>query len=89
MEVVSDSSVIKDTQLLRRAYHRAHIQEYWLLDAREDDILFQILHWRKSGYMPGPNKDGWQRSKIFARNFKLIRKPARHGLWKYTLLVRE
>src|SRR5437763_16321654 len=45
--------------------------------------------WRKSGYVAAPNKDGWQRSRVFGRSFKLNRKPARQGLWKYALLVQE
>src|SRR5262249_15185108 len=34
LEIVSRWSVQKDTQLLRAAYHRARIPEYWLIDAR-------------------------------------------------------
>ncbi len=89
LEVLSDSSVGKDTKKLREAYHRARIREYWLVDARGPDLLFQILHWRKSGYVAAPVKDGWQYSKVFGRNFRLVREPARRGLWKYTLLVKK
>ncbi|MCI0358573.1 MAG: Uma2 family endonuclease [Planctomycetaceae bacterium] len=34
LEVVSDTSVVKDTQELRSLYWLAGIQEYWLVDAR-------------------------------------------------------
>jgi Uma2 family endonuclease len=34
LEVISDSSVDKDTVKLREAYHRAGVREYWLIDAR-------------------------------------------------------
>ena len=37
LEVVSDSSVQKDEELLRRAYWEAEIREYWMVDAREID----------------------------------------------------
>src|SRR5262249_39181970 len=65
LEVVSDSSVEKDTERLRLAYHRAGVSEYWLIDARGDEVIFQILYWRRTGYAAAPNRDGWQRSRIF------------------------
>src|SRR5262249_2258249 len=34
MEIVSPSSVTKDTKQLKKRYHRAGIGEYWLVDAR-------------------------------------------------------
>ncbi len=33
VEIVSDTSVRKDTVLLRKAYGRAGVEEYWLIDA--------------------------------------------------------
>jgi Uma2 family endonuclease len=89
MEIVSDSSVQKDTERLRAAYHRAGVREYWLIDARGDDIAFQILSWRKTGYVAAPNRDGWQRSKVFGRSFRLVRERDRRGFWEYTLEVRS
>ena len=88
LEIVSDSSVVKDLQQLRQVYHEAGIREYWLIDARGDEIMFQILHWRKSGYFAAPHKDGWLRSRVFGREFRLNRKPDRRGAWKYELQVR-
>lgn len=88
MEVVSDSSVGKDTQRLRAAYQRAGIREYWLIDARGEDIVFQILYWRKNGYVAAPVQDGWQRSPVFGRRFRLERQRDPLGLWEYTLHVR-
>jgi Uma2 family endonuclease len=37
LEIVSDSSVRKDRTLLRDAYGRAGVREYWLIDARGHD----------------------------------------------------
>jgi Uma2 family endonuclease len=88
LEVLSDSSVQKDTQRLRVAYHRAGIREYWLIDARGEKIVFQILYWRKSGYVAAPVRDGWQRSRVFDREFRLERHRDEFGLWEYTLQVR-
>lgn len=88
MEIVSDSSVGKDYRRLRLAYHRARIQEYWLIDARGDEIFFQILLWRRTGYVAAPSRDGWQRSRVFGRSFRLTRRRGRQGLWQYTLEIR-
>jgi Uma2 family endonuclease len=87
LEVVSDSSVEKDTAQLREAYHRAGIAEYWLIDARGQEIHFQILHHRKNGYAAAPLRDGWQRSRVFGRSFRLERQRDEFGLWEYTLHV--
>jgi Uma2 family endonuclease len=89
VEVVSKSSVRKDTRRLREAYHRAGIREYWLIDARGAEVEFQILQLRRSGYAATPAKDGWLRSRIFGRSFRLTREQDRAGLWDYTLHVRE
>jgi Uma2 family endonuclease len=88
LEIVSDSSVRKDTLQLRAAYHRARIPEYWLVDARGAEIVFQILHWRKSGYVAAPSKGGWQRSRVFGRSYRLERRRNAKGFWKYTLHVK-
>jgi Uma2 family endonuclease len=88
LEVLSDSSVVKDTRQLREAYHRAGIPEYWLVDARDEDINFQILYRRKRGYAAAPVRDGWQASRVFGRSFRLGRQRDEFGLWEYTLEVR-
>jgi Uma2 family endonuclease len=88
MEIVSDSSVRKDTMRLRETYHRAGIPEYWLIDARGDEIDFQILYWRAKGYVAAPTREGWQRSKVFGRSFRLERQRNALGMWEYTLHMR-
>jgi Uma2 family endonuclease len=88
LEVLSDSSEEKDTEKLREAYHRAGIPEYWLIDARGEELIFQVLNWRKTGYAATPVRDGWQRSRVFARSFRLDRQRDEFGLWEYTLHVR-
>jgi Uma2 family endonuclease len=89
LEILSDSSVSKDKKLLREAYHRARIPEYWLIDARGDAINFQILSWRQSGYVAVPSKDGWLYSKVFGHSFRLTRERDRLGVWVYNLEVRR
>ena len=88
LEIVSDSSVKKDLHQLREAYHKAGVREYWIIDARGDEIDFQILHWRKTGYAAAPHKEGWQRSRVFGRSFRLTRARNRRSGWRYKLAVR-
>jgi Uma2 family endonuclease len=89
LEVVSKYSVMKDKVKLWKAYHRARIAEYWLVDAREDDVVFQILHWHRKQYEAAPQKDGWQQSRVFGHAFRLDREKDDLGLWDYTLHVRS
>ncbi len=89
MEILSDSSVAKDTIKLRHLYQRAKIGEYWLIDARGEEIDFQILHWRKAGYMTAPIMGGWQYSRVFGRSFRLVRRRDRLGSWTYRLLMKK
>jgi Uma2 family endonuclease len=88
LEIVSDSSVIKDTRHLRETYHQARVREYWIVDSRGEEIIFHILSWRESGYVAVRVKDGWLRSSLFGRHFRLRRKRDRAGAWKYTLEYR-
>ncbi len=87
VEVISESSVRKDTEQLRTAYHRAGILEYWLIDALGEEIVFQILNHRKNGYAATPLREGWLRLRVFDRDFRLERQRDAFGLWEYTLHV--
>ncbi len=89
LEVVSPSSVVKDTRFLKAAYHTAGIAEYWLVDARGDDVAFTIFTRRKSGYVAASSEDGWLLSKVFDRRFRLSRTRDQLGLWDYILEIRE
>ncbi len=86
VEIISDSSIRKDTKLLRAAYHRAGIPEYWLIDARTD-ISFVILQRREDRYEPSAPDGEPQRSVILARSFRLSRSKNRLSRWRYRLDV--
>jgi Uma2 family endonuclease len=88
VEVVSDSSATKDYEKLRVRYHTAGISEYWLVDARGDDVDFQILLHRRAGYVAAASREGWVRSRVFNREFRLLRKKDRVGMWTYRLETR-
>src|SRR5206468_10318364 len=42
VEIVSDSSEKKDLRRLPAAYFKADVREFWLVDARGPELLFQI-----------------------------------------------
>jgi Uma2 family endonuclease len=87
LEVVSRSSATKDTRVLRDIYHRAGITEYWIIDARFDQVDFQVLKRRRDRYIAVKARDGWSRSSVFGRGFRLDRQRNRLGRWDYTLQV--
>jgi Uma2 family endonuclease len=88
LEVVSDSSVRKDTQQLREGYWEAGIREYWLVDARKEPLVFDILRHTPKGYRPSPKKDGWIKSNVFGKTFRLIQETNESGDPEYTLEMR-
>jgi Uma2 family endonuclease len=86
-EIVSPTSEAKDDVHLRRLYHLAGIPEYWLIDARGEEIRFDILRHRSGGYDPAPVVDDWLTSTVFGRRFCLDRVRNPSGLWQYTLHI--
>lgn len=88
LEVVSTSSVEKDTEILRELYWRAGIAEYWLVDARGDPLEFDVLRHSAKGYAATRKQAGWSKSTVFGRSFKLSRHTDALGHPEYTLHVR-
>jgi Uma2 family endonuclease len=88
LEVVSTSSVHKDTVTLRRAYWEAGIREYWLVDARKGPLSFDILRHTARGYAATPKRGGWLKSAVFAKSFRLTQAEGTLGHPEYTLDVR-
>jgi Uma2 family endonuclease len=84
-EVLSDSSVDKDTNRLMQAYHKAGVREYWLIDARGEDVDFNVLAWAPEGYRKADRQGGWQRSIVFGQEFQLVRCRNQVGRWDYEL----
>ncbi len=88
LEVVSKSSVHKDTVILRQAYWEAGIREYWLVDVRRDQLLFDILRHTSKGYVPTRKQEGWLKSAVFGKSFRLTQSTDALGHLDYTLSVR-
>lgn len=89
LEVVSETSVRKDTEELRELYWRAGINEYWLVDARADAPRFDLLHHGRKGYTSTRKQaGGWLRSNVFDRSFQLRQTTDPLGDPLYVLNVR-
>ena len=89
VEVVSRSSRTKDTQDLPILYYCAGIPEYWLIDALEAEIDFQVFRREKKAYGPVEAQRGWLPSQVFGRRFKLVRERDEDGDWQYDLKVKK
>jgi Uma2 family endonuclease len=87
VEIVSESSVTKDTQRLPYAYWRAGIPEFWLADARGSELVFRIHRPGPAGYEPAASDaEGFQYSATFNTSFRLSRhRHPRTGHWAYDL----
>ena len=60
-KVVSDWSQQDDTERLPELrYHRAGVREYWLVDGRGAELVFQILHYGADGFVAAALRGGWQ-----------------------------
>jgi Uma2 family endonuclease len=90
LEVVSATSVQKDTVELRELYWQAGVLEYWLVDARGVSPHFDILRRGTKGYTATRKQaGGWLKSSIFGRSFQLVRKSDPLGDPLYVVNVRE
>jgi hypothetical protein len=88
LEVISTSSVRKDTVVLRRAYWEAGIREYWLVDARGEAPKFEILKHGPKGYTATRRQGGWLKSGVFGRAFRLSQAKSALGHPEFALAVR-
>ena len=88
LEVVSPTSVDKDTEILPELYWRAGVQEYWLVDPRGEQVAFDILQHGPKGYAPIRKRGGWIKSEVFGKSFRLTQSVGADGLTDYHLEVR-
>jgi Uma2 family endonuclease len=87
VEIVSDSSERKDQRLLREAYLRAEVGEYWLVDARSPALSFQIFVRQGGRWSTPAPSDAPQRSEVLRRAFALSRAKNPAGRWEYDLVA--
>jgi Uma2 family endonuclease len=85
VEIVSDSSVEKDTRRLPDAYFKAGVREFWLADARREPLFFRIQSPGRSGYDAAESDtEGFQRSTVLGRWFRLDGKRVKRR-WSFDL----
>jgi Uma2 family endonuclease len=88
LEIVSASSVEKDKETLLDLYWRAGIPEYWLVDARDDRLEFDIFRHAARGYVATRKHGGWLKSGVFGKSFRLSRYLDDIGNPEFSLSVR-
>ena len=86
VEIVSDSSVSKDLKRLPELYARAGVRELWQVDARGKDLRFDVLSLQGDRYAAVPaDAEGWCRSPVLGRSFRLVRYSQPPFPWRYRL----
>ena len=76
----------KDTVRLPATYWQAAVPEYWLMDARGEELVFHVCRRGVSGYEPASvDAEGFQYSAVFDRHFRLSRRRDRRGGWAFDL----
>lgn len=76
VEVVSPSSVSKDTKRLPPAYFGAGVREYWIADAMKLEPQLTIYRRGKVAFEPTPRDgDGYQRSDVLQCSVRLESEP--------------
>jgi Uma2 family endonuclease len=89
VEIVSDSSVTKDTKHLPPAYWKAGVGEFWLVDARGEELIFRIHRRGSAAFEPtSVDADGFQHSLVLECRYRLVRREDRDGYWAFELVER-
>lgn len=89
IEVVSRTSVEKDYESLKTGYYEAGVQEYWLVDARDEKHLtFDLFRRGKDEFTPARKVQGWVKSNVLGKSFRLARTKDSSGRPKFNLKVR-
>jgi Uma2 family endonuclease len=89
VEIISDSSVKKDTRRLPAAYFAAGIREFWLIDARRKEMLFQIHRRGDTEFVPAlSNEEAYRRSDVLNAWYWLERDRHKRGHWIYRLRMK-
>jgi Uma2 family endonuclease len=72
LEVVSPTTVHKDTVVMREQYWQAGIAEYWLIrQGQGQNFDLAILRHTEAGYVANRVNRGWVKSKVFGKAFRL------------------
>jgi Uma2 family endonuclease len=65
------------------------IPEYWLVDARQAPLRFDLLRLTDKGYVSTRKRAGWLPSRVFQLEFRLVTQTGEDGFPDFTLEVRD
>jgi Uma2 family endonuclease len=88
LEIVSPSSVHKDTVVLLDLYWQAGVEEYWLVDVRGERPRFDILRRGVTRFVAARKQGGWVKSNVLRKSFRLVQQADELGHPEYTLQMR-
>lgn len=88
IEIVSDSSVYKDTEWLMANYWNAEVAEYWVVDGRTEPLQFTVYRRGEKGFVAVRRAEGWSRSPTLGKSFRFVAGPEEMGFSTYRLEVR-
>lgn len=88
VEIVSDSSVYKDTEWLMANYWNAEVGEHWVIDGRTEPLQFSIYRRGEKGFVAVRRTEGWSRSPTLGKSFRFVAGPEEMGFATYRLEVR-
>ncbi len=74
LEVISKTSIEKDTITLKDLYAKAGIAEYWLVDSTAQTPELVIMRLVARRYVTARKDNGWVKSNVFKRSFRLTSK---------------
>jgi Uma2 family endonuclease len=90
VEIISDSSVTKDKKRLPKAYFAAGVLEFWLIDARQEPLLFQIFRRGSKHFEPvATDAEGFRRCEILNRHYMLERSRNSFGRLRFELIEKS
>lgn len=87
VEIISKSSESKDVRELPKRLFAAGVKEYWLVDARGEEIAFTIYRRGSRRFVRTPARNGRIRSSVFGHAFQLTRRTNRFDRPIYKLHV--
>lgn len=88
VEIVSRSSLKKDTERLLRSYFDAGVQEYWIVNALGDELKFQVFGRGRIGFVARRSDAmGMLKSSVFGCRVKMTSSRSRRGYLQFRLLM--
>src|SRR5262249_52631220 len=88
LEIISKTSVEKDTVDLMELYAKAGVSEYWLIDSTSANPELSIYRLTNGRYAVARKQGGWVKSNVFGRSFRLTTTKDANSLSQFKLDVK-